>query len=152
MNSPFTVVVSRSGSEPSRIPFLALPTKPLSVALQPIISVADGSLETANRAREGPDPVSFTNVPQEQVADTYWGQDPAILLSQVAPSFFAYNDSGNGIGYSYYWIRGFNQAQTRMTLNGAPLNDAEDGELYFIDLADFLSTAGDIQINGSFNQ
>jgi iron complex outermembrane receptor protein len=33
-----------------------------------------------------------------------------------------------------------------MTLNGAPLNDAESGELFFIDLADFLSTAGDIQM------
>jgi iron complex outermembrane receptor protein len=142
----FTVVVSRSGYEPSRIPLTALPEKPLSVTLQPIISVADRIQVTANRAREGTDPVSFTNIPQEQVADTYWGQDPAILLSEVAPSFFAYNDSGNGIGYSYYWIRGFNQAQTRMTLNGAPLNDAEDGELYFIDLADFLSTAGDVQM------
>ncbi len=31
-------------------------------------------------------------------------------------------------------------------LNGAPLNDAESGELFFIDLADFMSTAGDVQI------
>jgi iron complex outermembrane receptor protein len=143
---PFTIVVSRSGYEPARIPLTTVPGAPLAVTLQPIISVADRIQVTANRAREGTDPVSFTNIPQEQVADTYWGQDPAILLSQVAPSFFAYNDSGNGIGYSYYWIRGFNQAQTRMTLNGAPLNDAEDGELYFIDLTDFLSTAGDIQL------
>jgi iron complex outermembrane receptor protein len=142
----FTLVVSRSGYDPSRLPLAALPARPLAVALQPIISVADRIEVTANRAREGTEPVTFTNIPQEQVARTYWGQDPAILLSQVAPSFFAYNDSGNGIGYSYYWIRGFNQAQTRMTLNGAPLNDASDGELYFIDLADFLSTAGDIQL------
>jgi iron complex outermembrane receptor protein len=145
-SGPITVVVSKSGYEVSRLSFSASPDKPLSVELLPIISLADRIQVTANRAREGTDPVSFTNIPQEQVAETYWGQDPAILLSEVAPSFFAYNDSGNGIGYSYYWIRGFNQAQTRMTLNGAPLNDAEDGELYFIDLADFLSTAGDIQI------
>ncbi len=43
-------------------------------------------------------------------------------------------------------MRGFGQARTRVTLNGAPLNDAESGELFFIDLADFLATAGDIQI------
>ena len=142
----FTVVVSKPGYDPARMTLAALPARPVSVALDPIISVADRIQVTAARAREGSDPVSFTNLPQEQVAQNYWSQDPAILLSQVAPSFFAYNDSGNGIGYSYYWIRGFNQAQTRMTLNGAPLNDAEDGELYFIDLADFLSTAGDIQM------
>jgi iron complex outermembrane receptor protein len=142
----FTVVVSKAGYDPARMTLAALPAGPLLVALDPIISVADRIQVTATRAREGSDPVSFTNLPQEQVAQAYWSQDPAILLSQVAPSFFAYNDSGHGIGYSYYWIRGFNQAQTRMTLNGAPLNDAEDGELYFIDLADFLSTAGDIQM------
>ncbi len=143
---PFTLVVSRSGYDPARLPLTAPPAKPLVVELEPIISLADRIQVTATRAREGVDPVSFSNIPQEEVAGTYWSQDPAILLSQVAPSFFAYNDSGNGIGYSYYWIRGFNQAQTRMTLNGAPLNDAADGELYFIDLADFLSTAGDIQL------
>jgi iron complex outermembrane receptor protein len=142
----FTLVFSRSGYEVVRIPLARPPAKPLSVELEPIISLTDRIQVTANRAREGTDPVSFTNIPQKQVAENYWGQDPAILLSQVAPSFFSYNDSGNGIGYSYYWIRGFNQAQTRMTLNGSPLNDAESGELFFIDLADFLSTAGDIQM------
>jgi iron complex outermembrane receptor protein len=145
-SGPFTVVVSHPGYDVARLPFFALPAQALAVALEPIISLADRIEVTATRAREGTDPVSFTNIPQEQVAQTYWSQDPAILLSQVAPSFLAYNDSGNGIGYSYYWIRGFNQAQTRMTLNGAPLNDAESGELFFIDLADFLSTAGDIQM------
>jgi iron complex outermembrane recepter protein len=146
VSGPFTVVVSKSGYDPARMALAGLPATPLAVALDPIISLADRIQVTANRAREGTDPVTFTNISQRQVAETYWGQDPAILLSQVAPSFFAYNDSGNGIGYSYYWIRGFNQAQTRMTLNGVPLNDASDGELYFIDLADFLSTAGDIQV------
>jgi iron complex outermembrane receptor protein len=143
---PFTLAVSHAGYQVARLPFTAPPATALSVLLEPVISVADRIEVTAARAREGADPVSFTNLPPDRVGESYWSQDPAILLSQVAPSFFAYNDSGNGIGYSYYWIRGFNQAQTRMTLNGAPLNDAESGELFFIDLADFLSTAGDIQI------
>ena len=78
--------------------------------------------------------------------ESYWGQDPAMLFSEVAPGFFATNDSGNGIGYSYFTIRGFGQARTRVSLDGAPLNDAESGELFFIDLADFLTTAGDVQI------
>ena len=143
---PIDLAVSRTGYRVSRLALPALPAGPLVVRLEPVISIADRVEVTAARAREGTDPVTFTNVPQERVAETYWGQDPAILLSQTVPGYYAYNDSGNGIGYSYYWIRGFNQAQTRMTLNGAPLNDAEDGELYFIDLADFMATAGDIQM------
>jgi len=141
-----TLVVSHTGYQLSKQRLTSVSPQPLEIALEPIISLADRIEVTATRAREGADPVSFSNIPQERVAESYWSQDPAILLAQLAPSFFAYNDSGNGIGYSYYWIRGFNQAQTRMTLNGAPLNDAEDGELYFIDLADFLSTSGDIQM------
>jgi iron complex outermembrane recepter protein len=143
---PLTLVVSHEGYRVARRALAALPPQPLQIALEPVVSYADRIEVTATRAQEGTDPVTFTNIPQQRVKEAYWGQDPAILLSQVSPGFYSYNDSGNGIGYSYFWIRGFNQALTRVTLNGAPLNDAEDGELYFIDLADFLSTAGDVQI------
>ena len=143
---PVTLAVSHPGYQVARTALATVPEKPLVVALEPVISIADGIEVTATRAREGTDPVTFTNIPQERVQEAYWAQDPAILLSSVAPSFFAYNDSGNGIGYSYFWVRGFSQSLARVTLNGAPLNDADSGELFFIDLADFLSTAGDIQI------
>ena len=141
-----TLAVSKQGYRVAQVPVRLPASGPLAVALEPVVSHADRIEVTATRAREGTDPVSFTNLPQERIQETYWGQDPAIVLSETTPGYFAYNDSGNGIGYSYFWIRGFNQAQTRVTLNGAPLNDASDGELYFIDLADFLATAGDVQI------
>ena len=140
------LAISHPGYRVARLSLAAPLVQPLAVRLEPVISIADRVEVTAARAREGTDPVSFTNISQERVAESYWGQDPAIMLSEIVPGYFSYNDSGNGIGYSYYWIRGFNQAQTRMTLNGAPLNDAESGELFFIDLADFLATAGDVQV------
>jgi iron complex outermembrane receptor protein len=143
---PLELAVSHTGYRVVRLTLAAPTVQPLAVRLDPVISIADRVEVTAARAREGTDPVSFTNLPQERIQETYWGQDPAILLSQTVPGYFAYNDSGNGIGYSYFWIRGFNQAQTRVSLDGVPLNDASDGELYFIDLADFLATAGDVQI------
>jgi iron complex outermembrane recepter protein len=141
-----TLVVSSPGYRVRRLELAAFPAVPLVLTLEPVVSFSDRIEVTATRAREGVDAATFTNIPSEKVKETYWSQDPAILLSQVAPGFFAYNDSGNGIGYSYFTIRGFGQAHTRVTLNGAPLNDAESGELFFIDLADFLSTAGDIQV------
>jgi iron complex outermembrane recepter protein len=143
---PFELAVSHPGYRVERLSLAGLPARPLALRLEPVISHSDRIEVTAARAREGSDPTSFTNLPQERIEETYWAQDPAILLSQTVPGYFAYNDSGNGIGYSYFWIRGFNQAQTRVTLDGVPLNDAADGELYFIDLADFLATAGDVQI------
>ncbi|MEW5984388.1 MAG: TonB-dependent receptor [Acidobacteriota bacterium] len=121
-------------------------TTTLEVRLVPIVTLEDRIEVTATRAREGADPATFTNVPREAVADAHWGQDPAILLAQLVPGVYATNDNGNGIGYSYFSIRGFGQSRTRVMLNGAPLNDAESGELFFIDLADFMATAGDVQV------
>jgi iron complex outermembrane recepter protein len=118
----------------------------VDVRLSPIVTVTDRVEVTATRAREGADAVSLTNIPQAKLAEAHWGQDPALLLAQAVPGVYATNDSGNGIGYSYFSIRGFGQARSRVMLNGAPLNDAESGELFFIDLADFVSTAGDVQV------
>jgi len=143
---PATLVVARPGYRVARVALAGLPGQPLEISLDPIISYADRIEVTATRAREGLDPATFTNIPQERVSESHWGQDPAMLLPELAPGFLSYNDSGNGIGYSYFTVRGFGQARTRVTLNGAPLNDAESGELFFIDLADFLSTAGDVQL------
>ncbi len=143
---PATLVVTHDGYRVTRMDLAQEPEPPVAVRLDPVISYSDRIEVTATRAREGVDPATFTNIPQERIQESYWGQDPAMLLPDLAPGFLAYNDSGNGIGYSYFTVRGFGQARTRVTLNGAPLNDAESGELFFIDLADFLSTAGDVQL------
>ena len=141
-----TLVFSQPGYYVQRVTVEAGATAPLEVRLVSIVSLTDRVEVTASRARDGIDPVSFTNVSQEAVEAAYWGQDPAVLLSQLVPGMYASNDNGNGIGYSYFSIRGFGQARTRVMLNGAPLNDAESGELFFIDLADFMATAGDVQV------
>lgn len=140
------LVVARTGYRVQRLTVTLPVISPVIVELVPETTFTDRIEVTATRAREGIDPVTFSNIPRERVEEAYWGQDPAMLLAGVAPGFYAHNDNGHGIGYSYFSIRGFGQARTRVTLNGAPLNDAESGELFFIDLADFLATAGDIQV------
>lgn len=140
-----TLVVTHPGYYPltQRV---TVPAPPLELVLTPIVSFSEQVEVRASRARTGKDPATFTNLPRERIEESYYGQDPAMLLATTVPGFFAYNDNGHGIGYSYFTIRGFGQARTRVSLNGAPLNDAESGELFFIDLADFLATAGDIQV------
>ncbi|HSK08175.1 MAG TPA: TonB-dependent receptor, partial [Vicinamibacterales bacterium] len=141
-----TLLVSHEGYYVLRLQVDPGADPAFDVRLTPVVSLTDRVEVTAARAREGLDPASFTNLPQQAVEEAYWGQDPAVLLGQLVPGMYASNDSGNGIGYSYFSIRGFGQARTRVTLDGAPLNDAESGELFFIDLADFLATSGDIQV------
>ncbi len=115
----------------------------LSLEAQPLFA---GEVEvTGLRANIGETPVTVTNVERDEIERRYWAQDVPIFLSTV-PGFYAYNDSGNGIGYSYFFLRGFDMRRTAVSINGVPLNDAHSHGLFFIDLADFLATTGDIQV------
>ena len=137
-----TLVVSHPGYYVQRLPIVVSASSTVDVQLAPVVSVSDRVEVTATRAREGIDAVSFTNIPQEtDRRDPTGHRTPRSCCRRLVPGVIASNDSGNGIGYSYFSIRGFGQARTRVMLNGAPLNDAESGELFFIDLADFMSTA-----------
>ncbi len=100
---------------------------------------------TGTRAVAGETPVTMTNIGREDIERVYWGQDVPMALAQV-PSYYAYNDNGNGIGYSYFTLRGFDMRRTAVSLNGVPLNGATSHSVYFVDLADFLQTTEDIQV------
>ncbi len=112
----------------------------------PATPMFSGQVEVSGtRATAGDTPVTITNLSREQIERGSWGQDVPMFLSQV-PGFYAYNDNGNGIGYSYFTLRGFDMRRTAISLNGMPLNDATSHGVFFIDLSNFLATTGDIQV------
>ncbi|TAL44677.1 MAG: TonB-dependent receptor, partial [Chitinophagaceae bacterium] len=56
------------------------------------------------------------------------------------------SDAGNGVGYTGIHIRGTDASRINITLNGVPFNDAESQGTFFVDLPDFSSSVGSIQI------
>ena len=100
---------------------------------------------TGLRATPGETPVTVSTIEPVEIERRYWAQDLPIFL-EATPGFYAYNDSGSGIGYSYYFLRGFDMRRTAVNINGVPLNDAHSHGVFFVDLADFLSTTGEIQV------
>lgn len=108
--------------------------------------VFEGMVEvTGLHATVGSTPVTVSTVGRDEIDRRYWAQDLPIFLENT-PGFYAYNDSGNGIGYSYFFLRGFDMRRTAVNLNGVPLNDAHSHGVFFIDLADFLATTEQVQV------
>jgi iron complex outermembrane receptor protein len=68
------------------------------------------------------------------------------LLLQNIPGVFAYSDAGNGLGYSYLKVRGFDQRRVGVLFNGIPFNDPEDHQIWWVDLPDLPSSVQDIQV------
>lgn len=117
----------------------------LAISLQPEVLPGQTVIVTATRAKDRETPVTFSNITKQEIRGQYWAQDVPMLL-QTLPSAYAYSDAGNGIGYSYLKIRGFNQMRINVLINGIPHNGPTSHEVYWIDLPDFLANAEDIQV------
>ncbi len=99
----------------------------------------------ALRGIEGVTPITFQNVIREKIERKYWMQDfPMFLIGNT--SINAYSESGASVGYSYLSIRGFDQRRISILINGIPQNDAEDHQVYWVDLSDITSSVENIQI------
>lgn len=83
---------------------------------------------------------------KEYLLKTNKGQEPSFIFNSL-PSVFAYSDTGNEYGYSYYRMRGMDQTRINVTLDGMPLNEGEDMGVYFSNFPDLMSSVNSIQID-----
>ena len=102
-------------------------------------------LVTAQIAQERRSPVTFSNLNAKIIKEQYAVQDVPVLLSQL-PSITEYSENGEGIGYSYITMRGFDQRRISIMVNGIPQNDPEDHNVYWIDMPDLQANASMIQV------
>jgi iron complex outermembrane recepter protein len=90
-------------------------------------------------------PFAKTNLSKKDIEKNNLGQDLPFLLNQ-APSVVVSSDAGTGVGYTGIRIRGTDATRINVTLNGIPYNDAESQGTFFVNLPDFVSSAGSIQV------
>ncbi|MET0391834.1 MAG: TonB-dependent receptor [Chitinophagaceae bacterium] len=90
-------------------------------------------------------PFTKTNLSKQEIEKNNLGQDIPFLLNQT-PSVVVNSDAGNGVGYTGIRIRGTDATRINVTLNGIPYNDAESQGTFFVDLPDFASSVGSIQV------
>ncbi len=104
------------------------------------------STVTANPLRADENtPMTYYNMDKEELEANNLGQDLPYLL-QMTPSTVVTSDAGTGIGYTGIRIRGTDPTRINVTVNGVPLNDAESQGVFWVNMPDFASSTGSIQI------
>jgi len=90
-------------------------------------------------------PVTKTDVDRKEIELVNRGQEMPFLLA-ATPAVNVQSDTGLAAGYSYFNIRGITETRLNITLDGVPLQDPEDQQLYFSNFGDFASAVDSIQV------
>ncbi|WP_309335740.1 TonB-dependent receptor [Mucilaginibacter sp.] len=113
-------------------------------ALKPGTLFTEAVTVSATRATQN-SPTAFTDLSKKDIDKNNTGRGFEYLLEQT-PSTVVTSNAGAGVGYTSIRIRGSDATRTNVTLNGIPLNDAEDQGVYFVDLPDLASSVENIQV------
>jgi len=118
--------------------------EPLQLALNARLLLGEPVFVTATRAEAGQSPIAFTTLGQRDFALA--GVDDVPMALSGVPGVYAFSDAGNGVGYTYLKIRGFDQDRIGVMINGIPLNDPESHQVYWVDHGDILAGTGSVQV------
>ena len=95
----------------------------------------------SDQAIPGRTPVAFTEVGKNVISAELGSRDLPLVLN-ITPSVYATTDSG-GDGDARINVRGFTQRNVSVLINGVPINDIENGWVYWSNwgaVGDFTST------------
>ena len=95
-------------------------------------------------ARDRETPVAFTTVSLQKVNEELASQDIPMILNST-PGVYA-TQSGGGDGDARITIRGFNQRNVAVMIDGIPVNDMENGWVYWSNWSGLDAVTSNIQV------
>jgi iron complex outermembrane receptor protein len=98
----------------------------------------------ADRAKERETPVAFTNVDKKDMEFKLGSRDIPLVLN-TTPSVYA-TQQGGGAGDARVNVRGFNQKNVAIMINGVPVNDMENGWVYWSNWDGLGDASNSIQV------
>ncbi len=137
--------ISRRGYAPVEISARA--DTALRMFLTPLTRALEQVTITAIRGAsdQGRAPITQHTIAITALEPRYSGQEMPLLLADT-PGITAYADGGAYSNYTYFRIRGIDQTRVNITLDGIPLNDAEDQAVFFSNYPDLGNSVQSVQV------
>ncbi len=127
-NGEHTLIISYVGYEPQEVEVNLTDDQVMDFELESSIVLKE-IVVTADIALERETPVAFSNIPTRKLDEELAAQDIPMILNST-PGAYA-TQSGGGDGDARITIRGFNQRNIAVMLDGIPVNDMENGWVYW---------------------
>jgi len=89
-------------------------------------------------------PVAFSTIPMKQISEELASQDIPMVLNST-PGVYA-TQNGGGDGDARITIRGFNQRNVAVMIDGIPVNDMENGWVYWSNWFGLDAVTSNIQV------
>ena len=99
---------------------------------------------SADRAKERETPVALSNVSKKDLEFKLGSQDLPLVMNST-PSVYS-TPQGGGAGDARISVRGFNQRNVAIMINGVPVNDMENGWVYWSNWDGIADATSSIQM------
>ncbi len=135
MNGKYTITAPE-GSQFLVFSYIGMETKELAISggtLNVQLSIESSEIAEiyiiADRAKERETPVAFSNIEKEEIEQQLGSRDLPLVMNST-PSVYS-TVGGGGAGDARINVRGFNQRNVAIMINGVPINDMENGWVYW---------------------
>ena len=140
-----TLVVSFIGYKDYRSPVVVeADAVELFVELMPEVFRGKEIIIVADRAKMRETPVAFSDVPKADMQRKLGSRDLPLILNDT-PGVYA-TAQGGGAGDSRINVRGFDQRNVAVMINGVPVNDMENGWVYWSNWDGLSDVTSSIQV------
>jgi len=140
-----TLVISYIGYRPKNIPFLSAGDLG-QISLVPDAQELEGVVVTGVQdiAKDRKTPVAVSTIKFEEIQEKLGSQELPEILN-TTPSIYA-TKSGGGFGDGRVNIRGFDTNNSAVMINGVPVNDMENGRVFWSNWAGLSDVTSAIQV------
>lgn len=119
-------------------------TKLGKIKLEPTSTLLEGINVIADRAKLRETPVAVSNITKAEIEETLGSQDIPLIMNNT-PSVYS-TVGGGGSGDARINVRGFDQNNVAIMINGVPINDMENGWVYWSNWDGLADATSSIQM------